>query len=61
MIAPRGFREALQRHKQERADAALIRFLQAREEGVPPYKLQLLREAYDRAWLAASYVRPSNG
>lgn len=55
-------REVLDKYQQDRADAALLRLLEARRNGASPERLYLLRKAYDRAWLAASYVRtPDHG
>ncbi len=50
-------REVLEQYQRDRADAALLRLLEAQRNGASPERLYLLRKAYDRAWLAASYVR----
>ena len=49
--------EVFRKHYQDRADEALLNFVEARQRGEPPERVQLLREAYERLWRLASYVR----
>ena len=49
--------DLIQAYREDTADAALRRLIEARQGGAAPEKVALLRKAYERAWLAASYVR----
>ena len=54
---PASVEDAIRKHYQDRADEALLNFVEARQRGEPPERVQLLREAYERLWRLASYVR----
>ena len=57
MKKPASVEEAIRQHYQERCDAALLELIRAREKGEPVERIQLLTQAFDRLWRAASYVR----